>query len=333
MSLSDHPSRRRRPEVSIVVANWDGGEFLARCLSALQLSARRSGRAFELIVVDDASTDGSAELVRSRFPNACLLENPRNLGFARSVNRGAAWAKGRVLILANNDLVVREEFVESLCRWFGSGAPPVPEGSGKRLFAVSAKTVGWYDGRPNQLCMGAAWRGGRVTPAWSDPAEPAACLFAQAGAAAYDAALFRKLGGLSLLYEPGYWEDYDLSWRADCRGWAQVYDPGAYALHIGGGSMRRRFGDDGVENMKARNHLIFEAANLSSPRLLAEWVLRLPVALARDAARPARERRFTRGLAGMFMRLPGALRQRMALGGESSDLSRLRRFRDHRPSY
>ena len=63
---------------------------------------------------------------------------------------------GRVLLLANNDIVVREDFVGNLVRWFGQGpSPRRGGGAGGRLFAVSAKTVGWYDGKPNQLCMGA----------------------------------------------------------------------------------------------------------------------------------------------------------------------------------
>lgn len=275
------------PHLSIVIANWNGGHFLRRCVSSIQISARASGRSHELIVVDDASDDDSVAMVRAEFPRVRLLANPRNVGFARSVNRGVRASRGRVLVLTNNDIVAREPFIENLVRWFD-------EKRTSPLFAVSAKTVSWYDGKPNQLCMGAVWRGGRITPAWSDPGEAAPCLFAQAGAAAYDARLFKKLGGLSCLYAPGYWEDYDLSWRAARRGWSQLYDPEAFVLHIGGGSMTKRYGADGVALMRARNHLLFEAANLRSPRLLAEWCARLPVQLAREF--PRARQPFTRAL-------------------------------------
>jgi hypothetical protein len=312
--------RSDKPDVSIIVVNWEGEEWLARCLSSLQLSARHSGRACEMIVVDDASTDGSVALVRERFPKAVLLANPHNRGFAWAVTRGVLAARGRHVVLCNNDLVAREEFVgELLAPFEGTRA--------KRLFAVSARTMGWYDGKPNQLCMGAVWKGGRLTPAWSDPSTVSRCLFVQAGAAAYRRDLWMKLGGLASLYEPGYWEDYDLSWRAAKAGLEQVYAPRALALHVGGGSMRKRYGDEGVERMKARNHLLFEMANLSSPRLLAEWSARLPLNVMRQW--PG----YARGLADAAPRLAAALARRVSLPRVVPDSALLDRTKDFTPSY
>jgi len=324
------------PLVSIVVANWNGQEWIARCLSSLQISARHAGLPFELIVVDDASTDGSADLLRARFPAVRLLVNPRNLGFARTVNRGARQARGRVLVLANNDLLVREAFVAELAKWFLQPSLARPFAGKRRLFAVSAKTVGWYDGKPNQLCMGAVWRGGRITPAWDDPKGAAPCLFAQAGAAAYDREAWTQLGGLATFYEPGYWEDYDLSWRAARAGFAQLYDPAAFALHVGGGSMTRRYGAPGVALMKGRNHLLFEAANLRSPRLLAEWSARLPLGLARSLhSTPVPGAASLDAAARAALpRLPQALAHRLrGPQAQHSDLDLLRPFREFTPSF
>jgi GT2 family glycosyltransferase len=268
-------------------------------------------------VVDDASSDGSPDLVRERFPRVRLLRNRRNVGFARSINWGVAASSGRYLVLCNNDLLVREEFVGELLAPFDGGK--------ERLFATSAKTVGWYDGKPNQLCMGAQWRGGRVTPAWHDPKGNHACLFVQAGAAAYRRDLWESLGGLSTLYEPGYWEDYDLSWRAAKAGMTSLYVPSAFALHVGGGSMTKRYGAELVRRMKARNHLLFEAANLTSPRFLGEWALRLGWSL-RDAA-------FREGAAGLFPRLAMAFKQRSSLPRSVSDPEILAPWREFTPSF
>lgn len=323
------------PELSLVVANWQGADWLSRCLSSLMASARESGRPFELIVVDDASTDGSQDVVRSRFPRARLLQNPRNAGFRRTVNRGVRAARGRIVILCNNDLTAQAGFVGSLARWFDPAARPAGAlAAGETLFAVSARTLAWYDGTPNQVCMGAVWRGGRLTPAWSAPSEPARCLFVQAGAAAYDRDAFLRLGGLSGLYEPGYWEDYDLSMRAARRGWAQVYDPGAVALHLGGGSMTRRYGRAAVDMMKARNHLLFEWRHLRSPVLLAAHAARLPLALARSylAGGPTL---FPGAFAGALARLPQVVRARLGdPGGPTpSDTELLAPWREFTPSY
>ena len=319
------------PLLSIVVPNWQGEQWLGRCLSALQVSARAAGHSFELIVVDDASTDGSRALVRERFPRVRLLPNRRNVGFARSVNRGIRAARGRVLVLANNDIVCAQDFISRLTGWFLSGEG----GTGAPLFAVSARTVSWYDGRPNQLCMGAVWQGGRITPAWSDPAEPSPCLFVQAGAAAYDLRLVRELAGFCTLFEPGYWEDYDLSWRAARRGWRQIYDPRAFALHAGGGSMTKRFGAERVSAMKARNHLLFELTHLRSPGLLLQWGARIPLRLAREWAEGTHRRShsFTRALLAALPGLRAALAIRLTQPGGVPDREILAPWTGFRSSY
>ncbi len=317
------------PRISIVVANWEGEAWIARALSSIQTSARAANHAFEVIVVDDASRDGSVELIRRRFPRVRLLQNPRNFGFRRTINRGVRAARGRVVVLCNNDLSVQEAFIGNLVKWFVDPSA----GTASPLFAVSARTLGWYDGKPNQVCMGARFRGGRITPAYADPKVPAPCLFAQAGAAAYDREMFLQLGGLSSLYEPGYWEDYDLSLRAARRGWAQLYDPSAIALHIGGGSMQKRFGAGRVAMFKARNHLIFEWRHITSPALAIRHAAQLPISVFREAA--AGETTFLHALAGATARLPAIWRARLADRSNSalSDKELLDPWQGFTPSY
>ena len=136
-------------EISIVVANWNGGEILSDCLASLWASACAAEKAFEIIVVDDASSDDSRVRVASEFPQIRLLENPENIGFARTSNRGAQEASGRVLIMMNNDMRVARDFVEKLTAPFFD--PRNVDAS--PLFAVGGKTVEWEGGAPNHLCM------------------------------------------------------------------------------------------------------------------------------------------------------------------------------------
>ncbi|MEO8376497.1 MAG: glycosyltransferase family 2 protein [Candidatus Sumerlaeota bacterium] len=315
------------PAISIIVPNWEGEQFLPKCLSSLQISANEAGRAWELIVVDDASRDASVKLVAERFPTVQLIRNKRNQGFARAINRGVKAARGAVIVLANNDLVADQKFIREVTRLFFASSSELPRGLlGDRMFGVSARTVRWYDGKPNQLCMGAVWRGGRITPAYASPKEVAPCLFVQAGAAAYDAQMFREMGGLSRLYEPGYWEDYDISWRAAKRGWFSMYAPDALAIHHGGGSMTKRFGEKRVQAMKARNHLLFEMVNLTSPKLFSEWLARIPLSALRDA-------RYTRGMLNALKHLPHIAKARMSNRTLFTDEMLLENYRDFTPSY
>ena len=89
------------PDVSVCVVNWNCRDLLARCLRSL--FAQEQGAAFEVVVVDNASTDGAADLVEAEFPRVRLLRNSDNLGFSRANNQAARLASGRYLFFLNND--------------------------------------------------------------------------------------------------------------------------------------------------------------------------------------------------------------------------------------
>ncbi len=256
---------------SIVVPNWNGEPFLPQCLSAAWLSAHRTGRPFELVVVDDGSTDRSVEIVRRQFPRALLHARSKNRGFAETVNEGVAASRGRLIVLLNNDVIVRENFCTTLLEHFDRD---------ERLFGVTAKTVQWDDRRPNYVKMDAVWARGDFRLVYSDPSEPAPTHFLQGGACAFVRDRFLELGGLAAFYTPAYWEDFDLSWQAWARGWRNLYDPRSPALHLGKASFRRLGDNTWLAQLNARNHWLFTWANLDDPRLIADHCARLPLRIA-----------------------------------------------------
>ena len=91
-------------DVSIVIVNWNTRDILSGCLRSIY--EQTNGLDFEVIVIDNASTDGSAEMVKKEFPQFVLLENSQNRGFAAANNQGMAIAKGRYVLLLNSDTVV-----------------------------------------------------------------------------------------------------------------------------------------------------------------------------------------------------------------------------------
>lgn len=251
------------PKISIIVPNWNGRDFLARCIGGLLQSAEEAGAPFELLLMDDASTDGSAGDVAKKFPQVRLVEQRKNRGFGYTVNHGARLATGEILLLVNNDLVPREGFVENLCRHFKGRDD---------LFGVSGKTVDWEAGSPNHVNMTADFTGGGFRLKWSDDASIAPTMFMQGGSCAVRRDLFLRFGGLCDLYAPAYWEDYDLSYQALKAGFANVYDPEAVGSHLGQGSMIRAYGEERVQYFKLRNRLLFHALNLTDPDLVkAFW--------------------------------------------------------------
>jgi len=265
-------------DYSIVIANWNGEAFIARACASLEAAMRSATGEGEVLVVDDASEDDSPGIVERRFSGFRLLRNQRNAGFAATVNRGLEEARGERVILLNNDIVVRADFVSNVLAPFA--APGADD-----LFAVTAKTLQWTTGEANHACMNGHWRRGWIDLEWSQPAKISPSLFIQAGACALRRAWALDLGGLRELYRPGYWEDYDLSYRAARRGWRSLYHPAAVAYHLGKASLERRYGADGVRALRLRNEMLFYWSNLDDASLIAGHAFGLVRRITRDLAR------------------------------------------------
>jgi len=99
-------------EVSIIIVNWNTQDILRNCLQSIYEQA--GGVHFEVIVIDNASTDGSAEMVMTKFPQVVLIENSGNRGFATANNQGLAIAGGRYVLLLNSDTVVLDSAISKI---------------------------------------------------------------------------------------------------------------------------------------------------------------------------------------------------------------------------
>ncbi|MGQ9518340.1 MAG: glycosyltransferase family 2 protein, partial [Anaerolineae bacterium] len=102
MTKADYPLR-----ASIVIPMYNAGGFVAGCLESV-LRQTIPPAEYEVIVVDDGSTDGGAELVETRFPGVRVLRSPANMGFARAANLGAREAGGKWVVFMNADVHVAE---------------------------------------------------------------------------------------------------------------------------------------------------------------------------------------------------------------------------------
>ncbi len=212
-------------KVSVIILNWNGKRFLDDCLTSL---ADQTFRDFETILVDNGSTDGSAEYVRERFPWVKLLVPDQNLGFAGGNNRGLAACLGEYIVTLNNDTRVENAFLEELV-----AAADLDPGIGM----VAAKMHNFYaPGHLDSVGVRAATSGlgsnigvGELDAGQYD--TPAQVFGPCAGAALYRRVMLDEIG----FFDPdffAYYEDLDLAWRGRLAGWRCVTAPRAVVYHI-----------------------------------------------------------------------------------------------------
>ncbi len=234
-------------DVSVCIANWNCRDMLRRCLESLH--DQPQGIRLETIVVDNASTDGAADMVAEEFPEVHLVRNAANLGFSRANNQAAAQARGRYLLFLNNDTVVPPDSLRRLFDYaeahpqVGMIGPRLRDGEGKLQVSYRARpTVATLLHRTSLL----RWTG-LFRPAYRwyrrqdfDPESTREVETLMGAAMFMPRAVFREVGGWDEGYTFGV-EDLDLSTRVG-RSHALVYHPDVEIIHFGRVSSRQHIG-------------------------------------------------------------------------------------------
>jgi N-acetylglucosaminyl-diphospho-decaprenol L-rhamnosyltransferase len=240
--MSSTRLRTRRPVVSVCIVNWNCRGLLRRCLRSLQ--PRRQRLRLEIVVVDNASTDGAAEMVAEEFPQVQLLRNTENVGYARACNQAARCARGRYLFFLNNDTLIPRGALRRLVKQarqvanLGLLGPQLRDARGRVQRSVRSRpTVSALCHRVTFLRWTglfrqahAGFRGEReseTTPPGLRPVE-----VMMGAAVLMPRRVWQAIGGWSEAYVFGG-EDIDLCLRVARSQRAVLYDPGTAILHLG----------------------------------------------------------------------------------------------------
>ncbi|MCX6622776.1 MAG: glycosyltransferase family 2 protein [Acidobacteria bacterium] len=249
--------------VSVVIPTWNGKHLLEKYLPSV-LEALRHNPHNEIIVVDNRSSDGTAEYLLSRYPTVRVLEMRRNAGFGGGSNAGIRAARNDVVILLNNDMRVDPGFVQPLLDGFRDD---------KKVFAVSCQIFFSDPDRVREetgLTEG-WWENGTLhVHHRADPAVTGLypCFYGGGGSCAFDRRKFRELGGFDSIYSPFYLEDTDLGYMAWKRGWKVLYQPQSIVYHEHRGTIGRRYTQDYIEEVLKKNFILFAWKNIHDWRLL-----------------------------------------------------------------
>ncbi|MGQ9888434.1 MAG: glycosyltransferase family 2 protein [Aggregatilineales bacterium] len=287
------------PLLSVVIPNWNGARFLPACLDAL---AAQTYPNIEVIVADNASSDGSQALLRARYPWARLVELPANRGFTGACNAGMRAARGAFIALLNNDTEADRGWAAAVVDAFARHPEAGSVASKMLLFdrRDHIHTTGDYftvDGRAGNRGVWERDEGqyDREEHVFS------AC----GGAAVYRRAMLDQIGLLDdAFFFSG--EDVDLGWRAQLAGWRCLYTPAAVVYHhlaATGGGVTASYYD-------GRNliYILIKDYPAALWRKYGLLVLRAQARLAWDALRAWRGAAARARLRGMLAGLLGAPR-------------------------
>jgi len=246
------------PKVSVQIVTWNSARYIGDCLDALQ---RQTMTDFSVLVIDNGSRDGTVGLVRSEYPTAAVLENFKNVGFARGNNQGIKMAKGEYVLVLNPDVVVTSTFLERIVTFADS--QPQAASFGGKLLKLKSQSINEADGEELQETI------------QSDIIDSTGLVIKRSrnvidrGAGLQDTGQFNRseevfgISGACALYRRSmlnevvikneyfdedffaYKEDVDLAWRLRLYGFLSFYVHDAVAYH------HRGFGGGGRSTVRA----------------------------------------------------------------------------------
>lgn len=244
---------------SVVIPNYNGIRYLKNCLLSLQ---KCEGEDYEVIVVDNGSTDGSDVLPDSLKLNVRLIKLNENTGFAHAVNVGIREAKGEYVILLNNDTEVESGFVRKLTEALKKN---------RKAFSASAMMVDMnnrevLDGAGDYYCaLGWAFAYGKGKK--TEECDKGRKIFSScAGACIYDKAKLEITGLFDELHF-AYLEDVDLGYRARIAGFDNIYEPAAVVYHAGSGFSGSRYNEFKIK-LSSRNSVYLILKNMPILQLI-----------------------------------------------------------------
>ena len=257
-------------KISVIIPNYNGKNLLAENLPKVIKNCPNC----EIIIVDDASSDDSVKYVTKNFPEIKIIINGRNLGFAKTANRGVKESKGELVALINSDVAPRKNSVISVIPYFED-----PD-----VFAVGLCDLSHERNRIVKRGRGGAKFNRGFVEHFAISVKKGETFWVSGGSGIFDRRKFLELGGFDSIFAPFYWEDIDLSFRAWRKGYKCIFEPDAQADHFHEkGAIKKSSSPFFIKVVAYRNQFLFVWKNIDNYFLIIQHILWLPYHIIRAA--------------------------------------------------
>ncbi|HCQ30909.1 TPA: hypothetical protein DIU27_00805 [Candidatus Collierbacteria bacterium] len=237
-----------KPTVDVIIPSFNGKYLLEKHLSKV---FQYTDFLNKVIVIDNGSTDETIPWLKDNFPKVVVVKNNSNLGFTKPVNQGVAVSKSEYLILLNNDVEPKKDYLKNIFDYFKN----------EKVFAVSFNEnesswplVTWRDGKL-QFTRG------------EEKGHPMYSAWASGGSAIFRRSIWNKLGGLNEIYAPFYWEDIGIGYRAWKMGYKIIWDNRSIVYHQHE-STAKKINQNFVKLIRQRNELLFTWINITDREMI-----------------------------------------------------------------
>lgn len=230
--------------VSIVIPNWNGSDLIKAHLQKVIKATQNA----QVIVVDDASSDDSVSVLRSNFSSIRVIQKKHHEGYASTINLGVQESKGDIVILLNTDVEPQRSFL----------APLISHFKDPQVYAVACLDKSIEGGKTILRGRGLGrWEKGFYVHSRGE-VDGLDTAWVSGGSGAFRKSVWEKLGGMDTLFNPFYWEDIDMSYRAKKAGYHIVFEPKSIVTHYHEkGKIQNAYSSTQIKQIAYRNQFIF----------------------------------------------------------------------------
>jgi GT2 family glycosyltransferase len=258
----------RKKTVSIILPNYNGAHLLEKYLPFTLTAIKNAGVVFEVIVVDDASTDQSVLFLQANYPNLTLIANPQNKGFSHTCNTGINAAKHELIFLLNSDVKLTPDYFKHQWRYF----------DWEDTFGVMGRIIDMEGDHIQDAARKLTFNGFKIKTNRffysENPEDFVPTAYLSGANALIDAKKLKAIGGFNEIFSPFYGEDLEMGLRAWRLGWKCWYEHQSICKHQMYATTSKYKSPDWVKTVYHRNRFYVHGIHLQGLNLLG-WYMQV----------------------------------------------------------